>query len=135
MNPNRRTVGVPVVRSSLVWFTVGVLGLAACGEPASEGSVGDVAAALDRPVPACVHGTGCTERRACLDLADGCDPYGNGTSCPGECVSCDDGRLQRTYAETSRRSCARVRIRCGDAQRPFNDPCGCGCEGIGPTPR
>lgn len=94
------------------------------------GSVTEPVRAAADPL-ACVAGAGdCEPRHHCVDIADECDPTRGGADCPGTCRSCDEASSERTYAETNLLSCSRIRLRCGDAQRPFSDECGCGCERI-----
>lgn len=83
-------------------------------------SVGSVTEPLHAVEGACVVGAGtCEGRRLCVE--------------PGVCRNCDDPALERTYAETNQRSCARIRLVCGETQRSFSDRCGCGCEQIRST--
>ncbi len=101
-----------------------------CGSPADnpESALGSVAASVGAAPECELGGRRCEGRQRCVDIDDDCDPIEGDAVCPGACQSCDDPSLERTYAETSRMSCARIRLRCDSAQRPFNDTCGCGCE-------
>ena len=118
--------------SAACLMLLGLLGTGCGGTPAAEkvpeASVGAVAEA-GLP-PRCVVGeSACDDNLMCVDdRDDDCGPESGDARCPGRCQSCDDPGLQRSYFERSNLSCSRLRLRCGEEQRPFSDECGCGCE-------